>query len=56
MALRQEPGWAKGDEEEEAIRLGKTESRMEEVGGSEDDKETQEDSKGCSQDSHRCKG
>ena len=36
--------------------LGKTEGGIKEIGGSEEEEETQEDSKGCSQNSHRCKG
>ena len=48
--------WANGDEEGEIPCLGKTEGGMEEIGCSEEEEETQEDSKGCSQNSHRCKG
>ena len=56
LALRREPGWAKGDGEGEILCLEKTEGGMEEVGFSEEEEETQEDSKGCSQNSHRCEG
>ena len=45
-ALRQEPGEATSDGEGEILCLGKTEGGMEEIGGSEQEEETQEDSKG----------
>ena len=55
LALWHEPGWAKGDEEGEIFCLRETEGGREEIGCSEKEKETQEDSKGCSEVSHSCK-
>ena len=56
LAPRQEPGWAKGDGEREIICVGNTEGGREGIGCSEEEEETQEVSKGCSETSHRWKG